>query len=82
MSVNQSERVKGRKVDDVLLDAGCSPTMVHQEVVPESRKILGKGVSTRCSQGDSVSYPLADLDMMVDGVKLKVTAVVSEKNIC
>ena len=81
VSVNQSGAVEGRKVGDIVLDTGCSQTMVHWGVVQYMYlrvELLGKGVSVRCAHGDPVLYPLADLDMMVDRMKLKVTATVSE----
>lgn len=34
--------VEGKEVEDILLDTGCSRTLVHKDLVPESRVQLGE----------------------------------------
>ena len=42
-------------------------TLVRRELVPKDKELSGKSVVVRCAHGDSVRYPLADLDIEVEG---------------
>ena len=77
--INRRGKVKGREVDDVVLDTGCACTMVRQDLVPKERLVAGATVSLRCAHGDVVTYPLATLELDIDGLSLPVTAAVAEK---
>ena len=55
------DRVGGKSVGDILLDTGCSRTLVHQRLVSENKLKEGDAVAIRCAHGDTVLYPLADI---------------------
>ena len=61
-----------------MLDTGCSRTIVRQDLVPESKIIEGDAVTIRCAHGDTVLYPVAQLELEVDGLPLCVEAAVSK----
>ena len=68
--------VEGRVVKNVVLDTGCSKTIVHHSLVPEEKLVTGEAVTIRCAHRDSVLYPLANVDLVVEGVPLTVEAAV------
>ena len=68
MSVARTGEVEGTDVHDIILDTGCSQTMVHNDLVPVERRIAGEAITLRCAHGDTVLYPLADVRMEVDGI--------------
>ena len=51
--------VEGTVVEDVVLDTGCSQTMVHMRLGSRGpcRKLDGEAVTVRCAHGDVVLYP-------------------------
>ena len=51
--------VNGQEVRDIVLDTGCSQTMVHSGLVPPEKLLDEESVVVRCVHGDSVLYPLA-----------------------
>ena len=51
--------VEGRKVPDILIDTGCSPTLVRKSLVPDDKILQGEVVAISCAHGDTVLYPLA-----------------------
>ena len=53
--------------------------MVRKEFVADEKFLEGEAVSVCCAHGDTVLYPLAEVEMEVDGVKIGVRAAVSEK---
>ena len=69
--------VEDHGVADILLDTGCSKTLVHQKLVPKEKYIWGEAVTIRCAHGDSVIYPVAKVNLVVDRVLLEVEAAVS-----
>ena len=69
--------VEGRKVDNILLDMGCSRTLVHQSLVPKEKIEDGEAVAIRCAHGDTVLYPLAKISLEVEGRPITVEAAVS-----
>ena len=56
----RSGLVEGRQVKGILLDIGCSRTLVWQDLVPMEKRTGGR-VSIRCAHGDVVSYALATI---------------------
>ena len=70
--------VEGRAVDNILLDTGCSRTLVHQELVPRGKMLEGEAVAIRCAHGDTVLYPLASLQVVVGTKSIQVRAAVLE----
>ena len=77
-SVCRSGQVEGIHVEQIVLDTGCSRTMVKQDLVPEGKIIEGDAVTIRCAHGDTVLYPVAQLELEVDGLPLCVEAAVSK----
>ena len=70
--VRRIGQVEGVVVDDVVLDTGCSQTMVRQSLIPEERLVAGATTSLRCAHGDVIAYPLADVRMEVGGTMMNV----------
>ena len=76
--VYKSGLVEGRRVEKVVLDTGCSQTMVHKDLVPQDKIVEGDAVTIRCAHGDTVLYPLAEIELEVDGHPISIEAAVSE----
>ena len=74
--VYKSGLVEGRRVEKVVLDTGCSQTMVHKDLVPQDKIVEGDAVTIRCAHGDTVLYPLVEIK--VDGHPISIEAAVSE----
>ncbi|KAL5509796.1 hypothetical protein EMCRGX_G005226 [Ephydatia muelleri] len=70
--------VEGCLVSRILLDTGCSRTMVRRQFVPQEKFLEGKWVSIRCVHGDTVLYPLADIKLVVEGIPVQVEAAVAD----
>lgn len=70
--------VEGKEVHNILLDTGCSRTLVHQDLIPESKIQESEVIAIRCAHGDTVIYPLAEISMEVEGRKITVEAAVSD----
>ena len=68
--------VNGHKVSDIMLDTGCSRTMVHGKLVSKEQLIEGEAATLRCAHGDTVLYPLAEVVVKVDGCTVKTVAAV------
>ena len=75
--ITKSGTVEGHPVGDILLDTGCSTTLVRRELVPEERLLDGE-VTVRCAHGDTTTYPLAEVVVEVQGVRFEGKAGVSE----
>ena len=73
----RSGKVEGKYVQEIVLDTGCKRTMVHQELVPPENILEGDVATIRCAHGDTVLYPLAKVQMEVDGIPIEVEAAVS-----
>ena len=76
--VYRSGQVEGQTVNEILLDTGCSRTMVRSELVPAEKVLEEDSATVRCAHGDTVLYPLADLELEVDGHHIRVEAAISE----
>lgn len=72
-----SRIVQGQQVDDILLDTGCSRTLVHQRLIPLT-KYLPKHRSIKCVHGDTQTYQLAEVGMEINGVKFTMEVAVAE----
>lgn len=70
--------VEGREVEDILLDTGCSKTLIHKDLVPEGKIQQGEAVAIRCAHGITVLYPLTEISLKVAGCHITVEAAVSE----
>ena len=70
--------MEGNHVEQIVLDTGFSQTIVRQYLVPEGKIIEGDAVTIRCAHSDIVLYPVAQLELEVDGPPLCVETAVSE----
>ena len=78
VSVVKSGVVEGKQVENILLDTGCSRTLVHQDLVPRDKIREGEAVAIRCAHGDTVLYPLPHISLEIEGKPVSVEAAVSE----
>ena len=76
-AVLRSGFVEGNKVQDIVLDTGCSRTMIRSDLVPMT-KLLDDAVMVQCAHGDMVAYPLAVVELTVDGLPLTVEVALSD----
>ena len=56
MWVNGTGMIKGQSVHDIVLDTGCTQTMVRQDILPDDFKPTGQTVQIRCAHGDAATY--------------------------
>ena len=70
--------MEGVHVDRIVVDTGCSQTMVRQDLVPERKVLEGDVVTIRCAHGDTLLYPVAQLDLEIEGRPMCVKAAVSK----
>ena len=71
--------VEGQFVDDIVLDTGCSRTLVRSDLVGKERLSSEKSVTVQCTHGDAVEYPVATVKIRVQGRRVTVEAAVSDK---
>lgn len=72
--------IEGRVITDIVLDTGCSRTIkVHHNLVGEDKQLEGETVTVRCAHRDTVLYPLAEVEMELDGVPMRVKAAVADR---
>ena len=69
--------VEGHPVKDILIDTGCSRTMVHEKNVPPGKVLQGEAIAIRCVHGDTVLYPLTLVTVEVAGRGFTMEAAVS-----
>ena len=77
LGISYAGTVEGTAVSDIMLDTGATRTLVWRDLVPKE-KIGGGEISICCVHGDIVVYPLAEVQIAVDGVSYSVEAAVSE----
>ena len=70
--------MKGKLKVSIVLDTGCTRTLVHRNLVSRRKFVEGESVVIQCAHGDAVAYPLANVDLEVQGVTVTVEAAVSE----
>ena len=70
--------VQGVEVTDILLDTGCTQTMVRGDLVSQDQVIQGEAATIRCVHGDNVLYPMADVTINLEALNLTVRAAVSK----
>ena len=70
--------VEGQLVSDIVLDTGCSRTLVHSDLVSDEKLRQGDAVTVQCAHGDTVVYLLANVELEVHGQAVSVEAAVSE----
>ena len=69
-------KVNHKSVDDIILDTGCSRTMVKRELIFED-DLTGEATTIRCAHGDTVLYPLATVRISVGNYSVEVEAAAS-----
>ena len=72
-------KVEGQKVTDILLDTGCSRTMVRRNLVAMENIIVGRVATITCAHGDTKLHPLALMEVELDGSHIQVEAALSEE---
>ena len=77
--VLQPGKVEGTQVCDILLDTGCSRTLIRKDLVSEESLLPGEAVAIRCAHGDTVLYPLAQVQLEVEGQTMEATVAVADK---
>ena len=70
--------VNGFMVDDLLLDTGCSKTIVRRDLVGEEQWLGGESTIIRCAHGDAIAYPLAAIELEIQGKSVLVNSAVSD----
>ena len=70
-------KVEGTPVESIVLDTGCSRALVKSNVVPQDKVLEGEIIAIRCAHGDTVLYPLALVDLEINGHHIEVEAVLS-----
>ena len=70
--------MEGTKVQDIILDTGCSRTMIRKDLVPRSKWRAEEAVTIRCAHGDTEVYPVASVELNVEGIPMKVEAALSD----
>ena len=65
--------VKGKAVKDIQLDTGCSRTVVRSDLIDKRKIVDGEFVTIQCAHGDTVSYPLAQVELHCKNRFVKIT---------
>ena len=68
--------VNGFLVDDLLLYTGCSKTIVRRDLVGEEQWLGGESTIIQCAHGDAIAYPLAAIELEIQGKSVLVNAAV------
>ena len=71
-------KVEGQEVTNILLDTGCSRTMVRRNLVAMEKVIVVKVATITYAQGDTKLHPLALAEVELDGVHIQVEAALSQ----
>ena len=71
--------VEGQFVEDIVLDTGCSRTLVRGNLVSKENLILGRVITVQCAHGDVVIYPVASVKIEIQGNTFTVEAGVSDR---
>ena len=79
--VTKSGIIEGKAMNDILLDTGCSRTLIHKQHVPKEKMLEGEAVPIQCAHGDTVLYPLAQVKIEIDGKSFEVQAAVADSNV-
>ena len=77
-SVVRQGFVNGLPVNDLLLDTGCSKTIVRRDLVGEEQWLEGESTIIQCAHGDAIAYPLAEVQLQIQGKSMLVKAAVSD----
>ena len=61
----------------IVLDTGSSRTVVHERLVPPEKVNHNNQIWLRCAHGDLLSYPTAEIEILINGKTYIVEAAVS-----
>ena len=64
---------------EMVVDTGCSYTLVHSSLVPDGKFTQDQWVGVQCAHGDITEYPVAKVDIEIDGVSKGVEVGVSPR---
>ena len=64
---------------EMVVDTGCSYTLVHSSLVPDAKFTQDQWVGVQCAHGNVIEYPVAKVDIEIDGVSKGVEVGVSPK---
>ena len=78
MPVTRTGTVEGREVDNIVLDTGCSRTMIHHDLLSKDKQLSTGAVRLLCAHGDVITYPLANVLITINGLTISVVAAVSK----
>ena len=76
--MKRKSTVKGKPVDDIILDTGYTRTIVRQDVFLPQVRSTERTIQIKCAHGDIYRYPLATIHLDVDGVQVEVMAAISQ----
>ena len=62
----------------VVLDTGCSRTLVRSDLVSQDKILEGEVVAIRCAHGDTALYPLARVHLEINDHSIDVEAALSD----
>ena len=65
-------------MESIVLDTGCSRTLVRSNLIPQDKVLEGEDVAIRCAHGDTVLYPLALVHLEINGQHIDVEAALSD----
>ena len=71
--------VEGLWVADIVLDTGATKTVVRKDLVPKHKLLTDKSVFIKCAHGDTVRYPLARVNIEIEGATYCLEVAVSDK---
>ena len=71
--------LEGHSVNDIVLDMGCSRTLVRSGLMREKSYSLKKTVGVQCSHGDVVKYPVSTVEISIQGKVVLVEVAVVDK---
>ena len=71
--------IEGMATQEILLDTGCSQSLVRREFVPTERILEGEAVAIRCAHGDTVLYPMADIRVEIGEEVFEVQVAVADR---
>ena len=71
--------IEGKPVSNILLDTGCSQTLVHRDLVPPEKLLEGRAITICCAHGDTAIYPLAKVGLEIEGKHIEVEAGVADR---
>ena len=65
-------------MDDLLLYTRCSKTIFRRDLVGEEQWLEGELAIIQCAHGDAIAYPLAAIELEIQGKSVLVNAAVSD----